>query len=42
MKRHFVFFMMIILVLAAAGSAWTEIDPRIGTWKLNVSKSGQA
>jgi hypothetical protein len=39
MKRQFVFFMMIILVLAAAGSAWAETDPRLGTWKLNVSKS---
>lgn len=42
MKRHFVFFGMIVLVFAALGSAWAENDPRIGTWKLNVSKSNSS
>jgi uncharacterized iron-regulated membrane protein len=39
MKRHFVFFGMVVLVFAAVASVWAETDPRIGTWKLNVSKS---
>ncbi len=39
MKRHFAFVGLIILVFAAVTSARAETDPRIGTWKLNVSKS---
>jgi hypothetical protein len=39
MKRHFVFFGLLVLVLAAVASVWAETDARIGTWKLNVSKS---
>ena len=39
MKRHFVFVGLAVLALAAVASVWAESDPRIGTWKLNVSKS---
>jgi len=39
MKRQFVFLGMVILVFAAVASVWAETDPRVGTWKLNVSKS---
>jgi hypothetical protein len=38
-KRFFVFAALVVLVFAAAGSVWAENDPRIGTWRLNVSKS---
>jgi hypothetical protein len=39
MKRRLVFLGMFVLVFAAVSSVWAETDPRIGTWKLNVSKS---
>ena len=39
MKRHIVFVGLIALVFAAVVSVWAETDPRIGSWKLNVSKS---
>jgi hypothetical protein len=39
MKRHFVFFGLVVLIFAAVASVWAETDPRIGTWKLDVSKS---
>jgi len=39
MKRRLVFLGMFVLVFAAVASVWAETDPRIGTWKLNVSKS---
>jgi hypothetical protein len=39
MKRYFVFFGLLVFVFAAAASVWAETDPRVGTWKLNVSKS---
>jgi hypothetical protein len=37
-KRLFV-FVTLMLAFALAGSVWAQSDPRIGTWKLNVSKS---
>jgi len=39
MKRRLVFLGMFVLVFAAVASVWAETDARIGTWKLNVSKS---
>jgi hypothetical protein len=42
MKRRFVFFGPIVFVLAlafVAVSLRAETDPRVGTWKLDVSKS---
>lgn len=39
MKRQFVFVGLVVLVFAAAASVWAETDPRVGTWKLNASKS---
>jgi hypothetical protein len=39
MKRRLVFFGMFVLVFATVASVWAETDPRIGTWKLDVSKS---
>jgi hypothetical protein len=39
MKRRFVFVGLAVLVLAAVASVWAETDPRIGTWKLNTTKS---
>lgn len=39
MKRHFVFVGLAVLVFAAVASIWAETDPRVGSWKLDVSKS---
>jgi hypothetical protein len=39
MKKRFVFVGLVVLVLAAAAVVRAETDPRIGSWKLNVSKS---
>ena len=39
MKRHIVLLGLVVLVFAAVASVWAETDPRIGTWKLDVSKS---
>ena len=39
MKRHIVFLGLVVLVFAAVASVRAETDPRIGTWKLDVSKS---
>jgi hypothetical protein len=38
-KRSIVFVGMVVLVFAAAASVRAENDPRVGAWKLNVSKS---
>ena len=39
MKRHFVFVGLAVLVFAAVASIWAETDPRVGSWKLDASKS---
>ncbi len=39
MKRFIVFVGLVALVFAVVTSVRAETDPRIGTWKLNVSKS---
>jgi len=39
MKRCFVFVGLVVLVFAALTSVRAETDPRVGSWKLNVSKS---
>jgi hypothetical protein len=39
MKRLFVLATLIVLTLAAVSSVRAESDPRIGSWKLNLSKS---
>lgn len=39
MKRYIVFVGLIALVFAVVTSVRAETDPRIGAWKLNVSKS---
>jgi hypothetical protein len=39
MKRHVVFVGLVVFVFAAVASVRAETDPRIGTWKLDVSKS---
>ena len=39
MKRHFMFLGLAALVFAASVVVGAENDPRIGTWKLNASKS---
>jgi hypothetical protein len=38
-KRFIVFAALVVLAFATACSVSAENDPRIGTWKLNVSKS---
>jgi hypothetical protein len=42
MKRHFVFVAFVFFVFAAATSVWAQTDPRLGTWKLNLSKSNSS
>ena len=39
MKRHLVILGLGIFVFAAVAAVRAQSDPRIGTWKLNVSKS---
>jgi hypothetical protein len=39
MKRQFVFVGLVALIFAATLSVWGKTDPRVGAWKLNVSKS---
>jgi hypothetical protein len=38
-KRRFVFIGIAFFVFAAVASVWADTDPRVGTWKLDVSKS---